>query len=191
MKPVAEVCPKILKRDIVNFIHVRKALPGDDLAVAELLTKTFISTYEKKLPTVATSDSRRLELQNVALRRRNGHVAVAELGFRIIGTFALIHPDAEESESWLPAGATLRCVAIDPDFHGLDLSLLLLKEAERVAKFWHSECICLHVQAEADRVASLYERNGYRRDPRGDKESHGNKICGYVKFLENSQRHVS
>ncbi len=190
-KNLLELNPKIRKRDIANFIQIRRALPGDDLAIAELLTKTFLTTYEKKLPTVQTTAERRQELQNVATRRKNGHVAVAELGFRIIGTFALIHPESEESESWVINGSTLRCVAIDPEFHGLDLSKLLLEEAERIARLWDSDCICLHVQAEANRVASLYERSGYLRDPKGDKVSFGNPIFGYVKFLEKTQLHVS
>lgn len=170
-------------RDVSHFIRLRAATPSDDLVLADLLLRTFISTYERKLPSVATSDERKAELKNVSARRRQGFVCVAELGYQVIGTFALIHPESLTSEAWQPGGATLRCLAIDPDFHGLDLSEVLILEAERIAKFWRANGIFLHVQAGADRVAALYERHGFVRDETGDKISCGNKLSGFRKEL--------
>jgi GNAT superfamily N-acetyltransferase len=178
------------RRDLWNFIRLRQASVADDLALADLLTKTFLTTYERKLPTVATPKSRKIELENVADRRKNGYVCVAELGYRIIGTFSLIHPESNLSEAWRPNGATLRCVAVDPDFHGLDLSTLLLNEAEKIAAFWRANSIFLHVQNEALKVAALYERHGYLRDPLGDKTSHGTTIIGYYKELKTLSSNV-
>jgi len=170
-------------RDIVNFISLRQAGPNDDLSIAELLTRTFISTYEKKLPELGTNEDRKRELNNVAGRRKNGLVGVAELGYRIIGTFALLHPESDCNEAWRPNGCTLRCVAIDPDFHGLDLSSLLLQEADRIARFWQAEGIYLHVHRGAHKVANLYENFGYTRDSTGDKVSHGYYLDGFFKPL--------
>ena len=171
-------------RDLFNFIQLRQALPSDDLAIGELLIHTFESTYSKKLPNIATTDERRRELRNVGPRRKEGYVCVAELGYKIIGSFALIHPESTANEAWGPSGAMLRCVAIDPAFHGLQLSELLLMEADRVALAWDCQAIYLHVQNGADKVAQLYQRHGYRRDRMGDKVSHGNSIEGYSKDLE-------
>jgi len=170
-------------RDLINFIQLRAALPSDDLALADLLTRTFLSTYEKKLPFLATTEERKYELRNVGERRKNGYVCVAELGYRIIGTFALIHPESSANEAWRVNGATLRCVAIDPDFHGLELSTLLLQEADRIAQLWNAESIYLHVHKGAARVASLYGRHGYLRDSSGDKISHECELEGFFKPL--------
>jgi len=170
-------------RDLVNFIRLRPAMPGDDLSVAELLVHTFLSTYERKLPFLTTCDDRKKELRDVSSRRKQGYVCVVELGYRIIGTFSLIHPESPKSEAWRPNGATLRCVAIDPEFHGLALSELLLDEADRVASAWNSEAIHLHVQKGAAKVASLYLRHGYLRDTEGDKISFGNDLEAYYKPL--------
>ncbi len=174
-------------RDLINFIQLRAALPSDDLAIADLLMHTFLSTYKEKLPTVQTSEERKEELRNVRGRRKNGYVCVAELGYKIIGTFALIHPESPSSEAWRPNGATLRCVAIDPHFHGLALSELLLEEADRISKLWAASGIYLHVQDGAEKVAALYEKHGYVRDPSGDKIALGNKLLGYMKALEKSR----
>lgn len=170
-------------RDIVNFIHLRQASPADDLAVAELLLHTFLSTYQAKLPSVQTSEERKRELRDVGSRRRQGFVGVAELGYQIIGTFSLIHPESPSSEAWAEPGATLRCVAIDPEFHGLALSELLLSEADRVAKAWGARKMYLHVQEGANKVALIYQRHGYVRDLAGDKCSFGSKLEAYRKDL--------
>lgn len=170
-------------RDIVNFIHLRQATPADDLAVAELLLHTFLSTYQAKLPSVHTPEERKRELRDVGSRRREGYVGVAELGYQIIGTFSLIHPESPASEVWAEPGATLRCVAIDPEFHGLALSELLLDEADRVARAWGTRRTYLHVQEGATKVALLYQRHGYQRDPAGDKFSFGSKLEAYRKEI--------
>lgn len=174
-------------RDLSNFINLRPALPGDDLSIAELLTNTFLSTYKKKLPAIETSEERKAELRDVALRRRSGYVSVAELGYRIIGTFSLIHPESPLTDAWRPNGATLRCVAIDPEFHGLELSSILLEEADRIAGLWKSSALFLHVQKGANKVASLYEKFGYVRDCAGDKIAHGYELLGYVKDLNRAE----
>ncbi len=178
-------------RDLANFIGFRPALPSDDLAIAELLVRTFLSTYEQKLPSIITTDDRKNELRNVGARRKQGHVCVAELGYRIIGTFSLIHPESPNSDAWRSNGANLRCLAIDPEFHGLALSELLLKESERIAKAWHSEAVYLHVQKGAAKVAMLYERNGYLRDEAGDKFSFGSELEGHFKPLLYNQNYSS
>lgn len=175
-------------RDLANFIQLRPAFPSDDLSVAELLLHTFISTYAQKLPTITTSDERKKELRDVGSRRKQGYVCIAELGYRTIGTFSLIHPESPLSEAWRPNGATLRCLAIDPEFHGLALSELLLDEADRVAGAWNAGAVFLHVQNGADRVATLYQRHGYVRDPLGDKISHGSSLEGYCKNLSTHDR---
>lgn len=170
-------------RDITNFINLRPAMPSDDLAIAELLLHTFLTTYKEKLPDVHTTEERKRELRDVGARRRQGFVGVAELGYRIIGTFSLIHPESPVSEAWGDPGATLRCVAIDPEFHGLALSELLLNEADRVARAWYSRTIYLHVQKGANKVAVLYQRHGYVRDMSGDKASLGAELEAYRKEL--------
>ncbi len=167
-------------RDVANFMHLRIAGPGDDPAISDLLMRTFLETYAKKLPDVETTEERKLELRDVATKRRSGIVCVMEFGHKVVGTFSLIHPESPESDAWIENYATLRCVAIDPEFHGLQFSHMMLEESVRLSCSWALSGICLHVQKGADKVAALYERFGYERDARGDMISTGQEIEGYA-----------
>lgn len=166
-------------RDIFDFINIRQASRIDDDAISDLLVNSFTETYAQKLPQIVTPQQRISELRNVKSRRENGEVCVLEFGYRIIGTFSLIRADSEYSESWIEKAANLRCLAIDPEFHGLGFSEALLAESERLARSWSLNYICLHVQQGAEGVARLYKKRGYIREPHGDFESHGLPVEGY------------
>jgi GNAT superfamily N-acetyltransferase len=177
------------KRDISNFLKLRSARPGDDLAIGELLVKSFLETYAEKLPGVVANEERISELQNVASRREAGIVRVLEFGYRLIGTYALIHPENENNEAWTDSTATLRCLAMDREFHSLGLSELLMSDAIKIAKGWGARGICLHVQDGAHGVARLYEKIGFTRDPSGDKVSTGHLVKGYLLHIAERECH--
>lgn len=166
-------------RDIFDYISIKKVEPSDDGRVADLLVRSFTETYRRKLPHIPTPNERVVELRAVDTRRRDGHVYLLELGYRIVGTAALIRPGERENESWIANAANLRCLAIDPDFHGLGLSELLLDEAERMARRWSVRSICLHVQSDAIGVARLYQQRGFLREPSGDMICTGYPVDGY------------
>lgn len=183
-------------RDISHFLQLRVARMEDERVIGELLIRSFEQTYRTKLPSVVTNQARKIELLDVASRRRQGVVYVLELGYRIIGTFALIPSNDSSTQSWVAGATNLRCLAIDPDFHGYGFSETLLSEAERVARNWNARAICLHVQKGAEGVARLYEKYGFVRSPEGDMSSFGNENEGYVLYLENAKsnadsRHTS
>jgi GNAT superfamily N-acetyltransferase len=175
------------KRDLSNFISLRTAHPGDDLAVGDLLARSFRETYLKKLPGLVTPEEREIELRDVNIRRRNGIVRIMELGFQIIGTYSLIQAGGALDDSWTANTCTLRCLAIHPRFHSLRLSDQLLNDAIGIAKQWHADSICLHVQGGAFGVAKLYEHVGFERQLEGDKVIHGNPIEGYLLNFEKSE----
>lgn len=175
------VVPEILKRrDVVNFVNLRNSLPGEDPVIGDLLVRTFRDTYAKKLPSVLTTDEREKELRDVCGRRVHGCVRVLELGYQIIGTYALIPPCSALDESWTPNTATLRCVAVEAKFHALRLSDALVRDAIELARSWQVNAICLHVQQGALGVARLYQRHGFLRAPEGDRMNAGNSIEGYL-----------
>lgn len=168
------------KRDLSNFISVRTAHPGDDLAIGELLVQSFREAYQKKLPTVMATFEREMELRDVHSRRRHGVVRILELGYQIIGTYSLIPPACPLDDSWTLNTCTLRCLAILPRFHSLKLSDMMLNDAMTLARQWRVSAVCLHVQSGASGVAKLYERYGFERQPAGDRVNFGNAIEGYL-----------
>lgn len=170
-------------RDISNFLVLRESNIDDDLAIGALLVHAFNSTYARKLPEAVLSDARRTDLLAVDTRRKAGGVWVLEFGNKIVGTFSLIRPAHAMSESWLPDTNTLRCLAVDPGFHGFGFSERLLTEADDISRFWGMKGICLHVVAGAGGVGRLYSRHGYLRDERGDREFLGVQLNGYIRPL--------
>lgn len=166
-------------RDIVSFIRLREATTQDTEEIGNLLVKSFVSTYREKLPHIQTCEERIQELRNVEARMQQGQVFVIELGMQIIGTATLILPHAKQTQSWIKNAANLRCVAIDPDFHGLGFAEILLDESERLARSWNAEFICLHVQRGAHGVARLYQRRGFLREPSADIPCFNNDSEGY------------
>lgn len=166
-------------RDVGNFITVRDSGRADDRVIGGLLVAAFTETYARKLPHVTTDGARVLELLNIAKRRASGRVRVLELGQRVIATYSLLAPGTPENQAWDPTAASLRCLAVDPEFHGLRLSDIMLDDAVAVARTFKAHRICLHVQQGAVGVARVYTAFGFRRDETGDSSVQGNIIEGY------------
>ncbi|RYZ39569.1 MAG: GNAT family N-acetyltransferase [Myxococcaceae bacterium] len=157
-----------MSTDVVARIHIREARPEDDGAIGELLVEAYITQYAKKLPEVVYSEERKAFLRDVASRRKDCTILVAELDGEVAGTVALYPPGAPGSEAWLPRTADLRALATAVRFHGQGLAQPLLAETEVLARRWGVDAITLHVRRGAAGVARMYERRGYQRTPSGD-----------------------
>jgi ribosomal protein S18 acetylase RimI-like enzyme len=149
-------------------VIVRDARPGDDFAVGEILVAGYLTRYAQKMPEVVLTDRRKAELRDVAAKRKEALVLVAELDGRVVGTVALWRPGAPNSEAWLPGACDLRHLAFDPAVQGRGLSKPLLDEAERRAREMGARYVCLHVRRGNKGVAKLYMDRGYLRAPEGD-----------------------
>lgn len=147
---------------------IRPARPEDDAAIGELLVDAFVARYAQKMPEVEISPGRRQALRAVADKRASATVLVAERGGRVIGTVALFPPGARDSQAFIPGGADLRHLALDPALHGSGLSRQLLDTIEHIARTWGVPAICLHVRRGAHGLGRMYERRGYARVPAGD-----------------------
>ncbi|CAM3672205.1 GNAT family N-acetyltransferase [Corallococcus sp. ZKHCc1 1396] len=157
-----------MSTDVVARILIREAGPADDGAIGELLVEAFITQYAKKLPEVVYSEQRKAFLRDVASRRKECTILVADLDGEVVGTVALYPPGSPGSESWLPRTADLRALATSVRFHGQGLAQPLLAETEVLARRWGVDAITLHVRRGATGVARMYERRGYQRVPSGD-----------------------
>ena len=151
-------------------VLVREAGAEDDAAVGEILVSGYLARYAEKMPEVVLTDRRKAELRDVASKRSEALVLVAELDGKIVGTVALWAPGAAASEAWLPAACDLRHLAFDPSVQGRGLSGPLLDEAEARARQMGARYVCLHVRRGNKGVANLYMRRRYVRAPEGDLE---------------------
>jgi GNAT superfamily N-acetyltransferase len=156
----------------------------DDARIGEILVEAFVSTYARKMPEVVVTEERKRELRDVATKRVQARVLVAELdegrGSRVVGTVALFPPGAAGSEAWLPGHADLRHLAVDPACHGHGVSAALLDVAEELARRLDGcRGICLHVRRGAHGVGRIYEARGYRRESAGDLALASVTLDGY------------
>jgi len=151
-------------------VVVREARAEDDRVVGEILVSGYLTRYAQKMPEVVLSDRRKAELRDVASKRKEALVLVAELDAKLVGTVTVWAPGAPASEAWLPEACDLRHLAFDPAAHGRGLSKPLLDEAERRARAMGAKYICLHVRRGNKGVANLYMGRGYVRAPEGDLE---------------------
>jgi GNAT superfamily N-acetyltransferase len=149
-------------------VVVREARPEDDAQLGELLVKAFVSTYERKMPEVRVTDERKAELRNVAARRGDAAVFVAESGGKVVGTVAVFPPRSARSEAWKPNSADIRHLAVEPEHHGSGIAARLMNAAEARAREWKVSQICLHVRRGAHGIARMYQSRGYVRDESGD-----------------------
>jgi len=149
-------------------VVVREARPEDDAAVGEILVSGYLTRYAQKMPEVVLTDRRKSELRDVASKRREALVLVAELEGKVVGTVTVWRPGAPASEAWLPEACDLRHLAIDPAVQGRGLSKPLLDEAEHRARRMGAKYVCLHVRRGNRGVAQLYMARGYLRAPEGD-----------------------
>ena len=138
-------------------IIVREARPEDDARIGELLVKAFVDTYAQKMPEVVVTEERKHELRNVAEKRQNATVLVAEMEGLVIGTVSIVKPGAKCTEAWLDNAADLRHLASDISVHGRGYASALLDRAEEIAfEEWKASAICLHVRRGASGVARMY-----------------------------------
>lgn len=160
---------------VLQAIHgsppvIREAGPADDARLGELLVESFVATYARKMPEVVVTEHRKRDLRDVARKREQGAVWVAELGGRIAGTVTLFRPGFPGTRAWLPSTCDLRYMAVDPAFHGLDLAVPLMEAAIAQARAWKAGRICLHVRRGARGLARMYSRFGFVRRPEGDQD---------------------
>lgn len=149
-------------------VVVREAGPADDAAVGEILVAGYLTRYAQKMPEVVVTERRKAELRDVATKRKEALVLVAELDGKVVGTVAVWRPGAAGTEAWLPEACDLRHLAVDPALQGRGLSKPLLDEAERRAREMGAKHVCLHVRRGNKGVAKLYMGRGYIRAPEGD-----------------------
>ncbi len=162
-------------------LSIRPATAADDHAVGELLVDAFVVAYGAKLPgTHTVTEPRKADLRNVANKRAHGHVLVAELEGRLVGTVSLFPPGSALAHTWLPDAVDLRLLATASALHGKGLSRELLDAAEAWCREIGARHVTLNVRAGVDGVARLYMSRGYVRDPRGDRLELGTvQLDGY------------
>ena len=147
---------------------IRPAVAADDLVLGDLLVRAYQSQYARTMPDLVLAPQRLADLRDLAEKRANASVLVAEMDGEILGCVTLYRWGAPRCEAWIAGAANLRYLAVDAVRHGRGLSRTLLDTAERLAGSWGASHVCLHIRRGCLGLARLYEARGYCRDASGD-----------------------
>ena len=158
---LATLAMQINRGDIQNFLTIRHVMPVDDKSIAALLLKSFLETNSKKMSHVKYNEKWIFELFDVRARREAGVEVVIEMGREIFATCARIPPGCLEGTEWTLNTAYLRALAVDPEYHGLGLSRLMLLESIHLARSWNADHVALPIQSGAEGVARVYKDFGF------------------------------
>jgi GNAT superfamily N-acetyltransferase len=167
------------RRDVLNYVSIRLAEARDDERLGGFLLKVFGVAATVNTPDEPLRTGRISEILNVAGRRRDGQVVIAELGSEVIGSFSLIPPQRPLSGAWSGDAGYFCAFAVDPKFQGIGLAPALMEEAQLLACRANMARVHLKVVRASKKLYEFYERFGYQRDERGDSIDHGVELVGF------------
>jgi predicted N-acetyltransferase YhbS len=145
---------------------VRAARAIDRAAMREVVTSAF-SPYAAELPS-AVFRSYLTDLLDLDGHARHGDLLVAEVDGRILGSGAFYRDIAGQGMGWPRGWAGGRGLAVHPDARGHGVARALLAECERRARRHGAPVFAFHTAAFMTGAIALYDRLGYRREPRYD-----------------------
>jgi predicted N-acetyltransferase YhbS len=147
---------------------IRPAEPADHAAVRALLELTY-SPYAAELGRDVWS-AYRADLLDLDRHARHGTLLVAVVGGNIVGS-VVFYPDATDQELGWPAGwASGRALAVHPCHRGHGVAGALLRELEQRSREAGAAVFAFHTSRFMTTARAIYERMGYQRAPRFDKE---------------------
>lgn len=110
---------------------------------------------------------------DVRARLAVSRLLVAERDGRIAGTITLYPDAALEGWDWPAQWAGIRAVAVAPEARGLGIGRRLALACIEQARAHCAEAVCLHTAAFMNAAVVMYERLGFQRRPRFDRDAHG------------------
>ncbi|MDD9951203.1 MAG: GNAT family N-acetyltransferase [Zetaproteobacteria bacterium] len=171
------------KRDLLHYVHLEEANKEDDVALIYFLIHTFEEVTNARIAKgYEMVPQRRAELALTRERRQQGLVKVLKLDTRIIGTYCLLGAD-HFADAWEPSLLYFNSFAIHQDFHGTQLSQLLLADAHVEALKSEANGIGMTVFSELTGLMRFYEKWDFVTDPDGDTTSETGHLLGYRKSL--------
>jgi len=147
---------------------VRPAGPTDHTAVRELLELTY-SPYAAELDPAAWC-AYRADLLDLDRHAGYGTLLVAVVDGEIVGSVTF-YPDAADQDLGWPAGwASGRALAVHPCHRGHGVAGALFRELEQRTRESGAAVFAFHTSRFMATARAWYERMGYQRVPRFDRE---------------------
>jgi ribosomal protein S18 acetylase RimI-like enzyme len=131
------------------------------------------------------------ELRDIAGRRDDSEILVAEVGCRVVGCVTFVDGLKALSEVDDPDAATVRMLGVVPEARGRGVGEALMRECIDRARQSGRKRVRLDTRTSMTSAQRLYERLGFRRDPDHDwSPAPGILLLGYVLDLSPSSAAV-
>lgn len=152
--------------DPVALPIIRPADPADDDRLAEITAAAYLQGGH-----LSGADDPYLDkLRNVALRREQAAVLVAEIDGVAAGSVTVAGQHSALAEYVRPGEVEIRMLSVDPAVTGKGVGSALLAAAIEQARTGGADRIVLHTLDSMTTAHRLYDRVGFVREPELDDE---------------------
>lgn len=130
------------------------------------VTSLTINAYQKYAHalTIQNWEAMRTSLSNVAEIAKTGQLIVACQDRVLVGSVVYCPPGTSDSRLCSTAWASLRMLAVLPQYQGCGIGQMLCSEGICRARQDKAEAIALHTSELMIQAQKLYERLGFKRD---------------------------
>lgn len=151
---------------MTTAVRIRPAQPTDDAVLADITARAYLDGGH--LPD--DSDPYLDDLRDVAVRREQASVLVAEIDGTVVGSVTVAGPGSPLAEYGRPGEQEIRMLSVDPAAAGRGVGSALLQAALDHGRAAGADRIVLHTLDSMKAAHRLYERVGFVREPELDDE---------------------
>jgi ribosomal protein S18 acetylase RimI-like enzyme len=143
-------------------VIVRNALAQELNDVASLN----VEAYRQYSDALTSDNWQRMQtnLLNVAEVAKQGQLIVAQQGQALVGAVVYCPPGASDGRLFQPEWASLRMLAVLPQYQGQGIGQQLSRECIHRAEHDKAEVVGLHTSELMTAARRMYERLGFRQD---------------------------
>jgi ribosomal protein S18 acetylase RimI-like enzyme len=145
---------------------IRPAGPADDDRLAEITAAAYLQGGHLR----GEDDPYLDQLRNVALRREQATVLIAEINGAAAGSVTVADQHSALAEYVRPGEAEIRMLSVDPAVTGRGVGSALLAAAIERASTSGADRIVLHTLDSMTTAHRMYDRAGFVREPEFDDE---------------------
>lgn len=154
-----------------DTLIIRDAVAGDLAKVESLLVLSY-EEYERELPHHVW-EAWQLSMRE-SIYSGNGELLIGECGGHLVA-FVHFYPDASEStmDQWPQGSACIRMLSVIPECRGRGYGAALTGECLKRARLRNIPSVYLQTGRIMTAAHRLYEKLGFKRDPRFDERPFG------------------
>lgn len=146
---------------MTTTVRIRPAVQADDAVLADITARAYLDGGHL----LDDTDPYLADLRDVAVRREQADVLVAEIDGGVVGSVTVAGPDSLLAEYGRDGEQEIRMLSVDPSAGGRGVGSALLQAALDRARAAGADRSVLHTLESMKAAHQLYERAGFVREP--------------------------